>query len=331
LVRYLIGRIFWAVFLFFVATFIVYVIFFLIPADPARITGVGLSASPALLAEIRSHLHLDVPFYQQYWIFIWNIFRHQSLGYSFQDGVSVRWVVAQDARVTASLVLGAMVMWLLISIPIGIISALKPRSLFDRGSTLFVLIGISAPSFWLGLILSYVFGFKLGWFPISDYCNFSTHSGGECSGPLRWAYHLFLPWISLMFLYAALYVRLIRSSILEVSGEDFVRTARAKGASARRVLTQHILRNSLLIVVTMLGMDLALAFGAAVFIERTFNLHGLGSELIIAAGKDDVPVIVGVVVCTCVVVIIVNFIVDVLYAWLDPRIRLNGSASGQGF
>jgi peptide/nickel transport system permease protein len=329
--RYLIRRIFWAVWLFFVATFIVYVIFFLIPANPARITGVGLAASPALLAQIRSQLHLDVPFYQQYWIFVWNIIRHQSLGYSFQNGVSVRSIVAQAAPVTASLVLGGMVFWLLLSIPIGILSALKPRSLFDRGATLFVLIGISAPPFWLGLILAYVFGFKLGWFPIADYCNLSTHSGGECSGPARWAYHLILPWISITFLYAALNVRLIRSSMLDVDGEDFVRTARAKGASSRRVVVHHVLRNSLLPIVTVLGMDLALAFGAAVFIERVFNLPGLGSELLISASRDDVPVVVGVVVCITFVVIVLNFIVDVLYAWLDPRIRLDGSVSGQGF
>ncbi len=318
----MIRRVFWAVWLFFVATLITYVIFFLIPSDPAQITGFGINASPALMQQVRSQLHLDVPAYQQYWIFVWNIIRHQSLGYSFQNGTSVRWVVAQDARVTGSLVLGGMVFWLLISIPIGILSALKPRSLFDRLAMLFVLFGIAAPQFWLGLILSYVFGFKLGWFPISDYCNFFPHSGGECSGPTRWAYHLVLPWMSMMFLYAALYVRLIRASILEQNGEDYVRTARAKGAPERRVMMRHVLRNSLLPIVTVLGMDIALAFGGAIFIEQAFNLHGLGSELIVSARRDDVPILVGVVVFITLVVIVVNFIVDVVYAWLDPRIRL---------
>jgi peptide/nickel transport system permease protein len=186
---------------------------------------------------------------------------------------------------------------------------------------LFVLVGISAPPFFLGLILAYVFGFKLGWTPISDYCNFFPHSGGECSGPTRWAYHLILPWVSFMFLYAALYVRLIRAGILEVSGEDYVRTARAKGASGRRVVVHHILRNSLLPVVTILGMDIALALGAMVFIERVFNLHGLGSELLLSAQRDDVPVVAGVVVFITLLVIFFNFVVDVAYAFLDPRIR----------
>jgi peptide/nickel transport system permease protein len=299
------------------------VIFFLVPADPARITGVGLSPSPTLLASIRSELHLDVPAYQQYWIFVWNIIRHQSLGYSFQNGSSVRSIVAQDARVSASLVFGGMFFWLLISIPIGILSALKPRSLFDRIAMLLVLFGVSAPPFWLGLVLAYVFGFRLGWTPTSDYCNFFSHPGGECSGPTRWAYHLLLPWVSITFLYVALYVRLIRAGILEVSSEDYVRTARAKGASGSRVVVHHVLRNSMLPVVTVLGMDLALAFGATIFIERVFNLHGLGSELIGAAFSSDVPVLVGVVVFITVGVIVVNFIVDVLYAWLDPRIRLD--------
>jgi peptide/nickel transport system permease protein len=317
-----IQRVFWAVWLFFVATLITYVIFFLVPADPARITGFGLAASPSVLQHIRSELHLDVPAYQQYWIFIWNIVRHQSLGYSFQNGTSVRWIVAQDARVTASLVFGGVIFWLLLSIPIGILSALKPRSFFDRFAMVFVLIGVSAPPVWLGLILSYVFGFRLGWTPIADYCNFVPHSGGECSGPTRWAYHLLLPWITFTFLFAALYVRLIRASILEVSSEEFVRTARAKGASGRRVVFHHILRNSMLPIVTVLGMDVAIALGGALFIEKVFNLHGLGAELISAANRDDVPVVVGVVVFITLAVILINFIVDVLYAWLDPRIRL---------
>jgi peptide/nickel transport system permease protein len=212
--------------------------------------------------------------------------------------------------------------WLLLSIPIGIISALRSRSAFDRVTMVFVLIGISAPPVWLGLILAYIFGFKLGWAPIADYCNFMPHSGGECNGPIRWAYHLLLPWISFTFLYAALYVRLIRASILEVSNEDFVRTARAKGASGRRVVLRHILRNSMLPIVTMLGMDIALALGSALFIERVFNLHGLGVELLGAANTSDVPLVVGVVVFVTLAVIVMNFLVDLAYAVIDPRIRL---------
>jgi peptide/nickel transport system permease protein len=322
MMRYVIRRIFWAVWLFFVATLVTYVIFFLIPNDPARITGVGVVGTQAVMDRIRSELHLDVPFYQQYWIFVWNMIRHGSLGYSYQDGASVDWIIKQDIPITGSLVLGGVIFWLLISIPVGILSALRPRSLFDRFAMLFVLIGISAPPLWLGLLLAYIFGFRLGWTPIADYCNFLPNSGGECSGPIRWAYHLLLPWISFTFLYAALYVRLIRASLLEAANEDFVRTAHAKGAPRRRVVLRHILRNSMLPVVTMLGMDIAYALSTVIFIEKVFNLHGLGGELLDSTHASNVPVVVGIVVFVTLTVIVANFIVDLAYAWLDPRIRL---------
>jgi peptide/nickel transport system permease protein len=321
-IRYLIRRIFWAIWLFFVVTVITYVIFFLIPSDPSRITGVGLVATPAVMKQIRSELHLDVPYYQQYWIFVWNLLRHQSLGYSYENGASVRYVIAQDAGVTASLVLGGALFWLLISVPVGILSALRPRSLFDRFAMVFVLFGIAAPAFWLGLLLSYIFGFRLGWTPIADYCNLVPAPGGECSGPVQWAYHLILPWIAFSFLFAALYVRIIRATIIETANEDYVRTARAKGASGQRVIVRHILRNSMLPVVTMLGMDIAFFFSNVIFIEKVFNLHGLGGELLDATYRGNIPVIVGIVVTITFVVILANFVVDIAYAWLDPRIRL---------
>ena len=323
--RFLISRVFWAIWLFFVATLLTYVIFFLIPNDPARITGFGIVASPAVMAHIRSQLHLDVPAYQQYWIFVWNMIRHQSLGYSYEYGASVRWVIAQDAPVTGSLVFGAMFFWFLLAIPVGIVSALRPRSLFDRFSMVFVLIGISAPAVWIGLILAYIFGFRLGWVPIADYCDFFPHGvGGQCSGPGRWASHLILPWATMTFLYAALYARMIRASILEVVNEDYVRTAWAKGSSSRRVTVHHVLRNSMLPVVTLLGLNIAYSLGTVLFIEEVFNLHGLGAEMVTSANRSDVPVVVGIVVFVTLVVIMSNFIVDVAYAWLDPRIRLTG-------
>jgi peptide/nickel transport system permease protein len=319
---FLIRRIFWAVWLFFVATIITYVIFFVIPSDPATIA-CGTHCTPDLIAHIRKSLHLDLPIYQQYWLFLWNLFRHGSLGYSFRNGQPVRWIIGQDAPVTASLVFGGAVFWLALAIPTGIISALRPRSLVDRLGMVFVLIGISAPAVWIGLILAYTFGFKLGWTPIADYCNFiPSNQLGTCSGPAEWAYHLILPWMTFMLLFAALYTRLIRANVMETMTEDYVRTARAKGAPGRRVLFQHVLRNSMLPIVTILGMDLGLALGGAVFTETVFNLHGLGQDLIGAATNNDLPVVVGIVVFATLAVIVFNFIVDVTYAFLDPRIRL---------
>ena len=322
MIRFVARRVFWAVFLFLVATLLTFVIFYLIPNDPLQITGVGVIGTPVLMKHVRSELHLDVPAYQQYWIFLWNMIRHQSLGYSYRVGAPVRWIIGQDAGVTASLVFGGALFWMLIAVPLGVRSALKPRSPFDRISMVFVLIGISAPPLWIGLILAYIFGFKLGWTPIADYCNLFANSSGECSGPLRWAYHLLLPWATYTVLFAAMYVRLIRSSVIETASEDYVRTAWAKGAPRRRVVFRHILRNSLLPVVTMLGMDIGMAFGGSVFIETVFNLHGIGQELYLASHDGDVPLVIGIVVFVSLAVIVFNFIVDVAYAWLDPRIRL---------
>ena len=319
---FIIRRAFWAFFLFFVATAISYVIFFIIPSDPAQIA-CGTHCTPQLIEHVRISLHLNLPIYQQYWLFIWNLVRHGSLGYSFVNGASVRWLIGQDAPVTASLVFGGAVFWLSLSIPVGILSALRPRSILDRAAMIFVLVGISAPAVWIGLILAYVFGFRLGWTPIANYCNLLPNTSiGQCSGPAEWAYHLILPWMTFMFLFAALYVRLIRANVMETMSEDYVRTARAKGASPARVLFQHVLRNSMLPVVTILGMDIGLALGGAVFTETVFQLRGLGSQLVNSATADDLPVVVGIVVFACLAVIVFNFLVDITYAWLDPRIRL---------
>ncbi|HJQ74016.1 MAG TPA: ABC transporter permease [Gaiellaceae bacterium] len=323
--RFLIRRLLWSVFLFFVATLVTYLIFFVIPGDPAVIAaGSGATATPQFLARIRHELHLDVPIYQQYWLFVWNLVRHGSLGFSYRNGASVRWILGQDAPVTGSLLFGGAVLWLVVSIPVGILSAVRPRSLLDRLTMVFVLIGISAPAVWIGLILAYVFGFRLGWTPIADYCSFFPHPQvGACGGPGRWAYHLILPWLTFMFLFAALYVRLIRANVMEAQTEDYVRTARAKGASTSRVLVRHVLRNSMLPVVTVFGMDLGLAAGLAVFTESVFDLHGLGAELITAAQNQDLPTVVGIVIATTIAVIVFNFLVDLAYAWLDPRILLD--------
>jgi peptide/nickel transport system permease protein len=226
--------------------------------------------------------------------------------------------------VTASLVFGGAVFWLAISIPIGVLSALKPKSLLDRAGMVFVLIGISAHPVWIGLILSFVFGYKLGVTPISGYCNFfGAGAADNCGGPVQWAYHLLLPWCTFMLLFAALYVRLIRANVMETMNEDYVRTARAKGSPERRVLVHHILRNSMLPVVTILGMDIGLALGGAIFTESIFNLHGLGQQLVQSANQLDLPVIMGIVIFSTIAVITFNLLVDIAYAFLDPRIRLS--------
>src|SRR5918911_3495440 len=319
--RYLIRRLVWAAALFIAVTAVTYVIFFIIPADPARLA-CGQRATPECIKRAAHFLGTDRPIYIQYLKFMNRLVIHHSLGRSFTNRQSVNHVVGQAAPVTASLVFGGAILWMLIALPIGILSALRPRSLLDRIAMVFVLIGISAHPVWIGLILSFVVGYKLHITPIAGYCNFFPGApGAQCEGPAQWAYHMILPWITFMILFAALYVRLVRANVMETMSEDYVRTARAKGASQSRVMVQHVLRNSMLPVVTILGMDLGLALGGAVFVESVFNLHGLGSELVNAYNQADLPMITGIVVFSTVCVIVFNFIVDVAYGFLDPRIR----------
>ena len=185
----------------------------------------------------------------------------------------------------------------------------------------FVLIGISAHPVWIGLILAYVFGFKLAWFPISGYCDVINPST-DCGGPAQWAYHMALPWATFALLFAATYTRMIRANVMETMNEDYVRTARAKGAPESRVMRSHVLRNAMLAVVTMLGMDIGIALGGAIFTETVFGLPGMGKVAIESIFNFDLPITQGVVVFGTFMIIVFNLFVDIFYAWIDPRIRL---------
>jgi peptide/nickel transport system permease protein len=218
-----------------------------------------------------------------------------------------------------SLVFGGAIVWLLIAIPIGLLSALRPRSLLDRAGMTFVLIGVSAHPLWIGLMLAYVFGFRLELTPIGGYCAVFTPSE-TCGGPVQWAYHLILPWFAFAAVFAAIYARMIRASVLEVYESDHVRTARAIGMGEGRILKTQVLRNALLPLVTMLGMDIGLAFAGAIFVERAFGLPGIGRLLVSSLGGRDLPVILGIVVLVTTAILVFNLIVDLLYPLLDPRI-----------
>jgi peptide/nickel transport system permease protein len=320
MLRYLARRLIWAVVLFVAVTLVTYVLFFLIPADPAKLVA-GKAATDADVKRAAHFIGTDRPIYVQYAKFLWRIVAHQDLGHSFANRQSVNSIVGAAAPVTASLVLGGAVFWMLLALPIGILSALRPRSLLDRASMTFVLIGISAHPIWIGLIFAYFFGFRLHWFPITQYCDFINPST-DCGGPVQWAYHLFLPWATFAILFAALYVRMIRANVLDTMNEDYVRTARAKGAPEWLVMRSHILRNAMLPVVTMLGMDIGLALGGAVFTETVYSLPGLGKTAIFGLNNNDIPTVEGVIVFATLAIIVFNLVVDLLYAWIDPRIRL---------
>ena len=317
--QYLIRRLLWAMVLFLAITVVTYVIFFIIPANPAQLA-CGQRATPTCIKLAKHNLGLDKPIYVQYLRFMNKLVVHQDLGRSYVNRRSVNTQILAAAPVTASLVFGGAFFWMLVALPIGILSALRPRSLLDRISMVAVLIGISAHPVWIGLILAYVVGFKLGWTPITNYCDFINPST-DCGGPVQWAYHMILPWATFMILFAALYVRMIRANVMEASSEDYVRTARAKGAPEWVVIRSHILRNALLPVVTMLGMDIGAALGGAIFTETIFNLPGLGQTALNSIQTFDLPVTQGVVVFGTVAIITFNLIVDLLYALVDPRVR----------
>jgi peptide/nickel transport system permease protein len=329
--QYLIRRLMWAVVLFIAVTIVTYIIFYAIPANPARLA-CGQRATAECVKRAEHYLGTDRPLWFQYYKFFGRLMpfsfrggphlKEPSLGRSFTNRQSVNYTVGQAAPITASLVFGGAVFWMLIALPVGILSALRPRSVLDRIAMVFVLIGISAHPVWIGLIFAYFFGFKLGLFPISGYANFFGHTGAA-AGPVQWAYHMILPWITFTILFAALYVRMIRANVMEALGEDYVRTARAKGAPEWLVMRSHVLRNALLPVVTMLGMDIGIALGGAIFTESVYGLQGLGKTAVNAIETFDLPTTQGVVVFATLCIIVFNLLVDLLYAVIDPRIRLS--------
>jgi peptide/nickel transport system permease protein len=319
--RYLIRRLLWAAVLLIAVTFVSFVIFFLVPASPARLM-TGPQAPPEQVERVEKMLGLDDPVPVQYARFMKELVVHQSLGRSFATRQDVNDIIKAAAPVTASVVLGGVVIWLMIAFPIGILSALRPRTLLDRAAMVFVLIGVSAHPVWIGLLLSYVVGFKLGWTPLGGYCDM-INPATDCGGPVQWAHSLVLPWMTFALLYAALYTRMIRANVMEAMNEDYVRTARAKGAPEIRVMRSHILRNAMLPIVTILGMDIGILLGGAIFTESVFGLPGLGKTAVTSLEGFDLPTVQGIVVFSTLAIIALNLIVDLLYAWIDPRIRLS--------
>jgi peptide/nickel transport system permease protein len=318
--HYIVRRLLWAVALFVAVTAITYVIFFMIPADPAA-QACGQRATPECVQSARKFFGLDKPVYVQYANYLKRIVVDQDLGHSFTNRQSVNEIIKNAAPVSASLVFGGAILWMLLAIPVGVLSALRPRSLLDRVAMVFVLVGISAHPVWIGLLFAYFIGYKAGITPITGYCNFF---GGEpCGGPAQWAWHLILPWMTFMCLFAALYVRMIRSNVMETLNEDYVRTAHAKGAPRWIVLRSHVLRNALLPIVTMIGMDVGVGLGNAVFTESVFGLPGLGRSLVQSINNFDLPITMGLVTFTTSFIIAMTLVVDLLYAWIDPRIRLS--------
>jgi peptide/nickel transport system permease protein len=315
---FVIRRLAWAVMLTILITFVTFLIFFVIPGEARDPPSQRRLVEPSVQAQF--NLHGSVPL--QYLGFMRRVVIHQDLGLSRVTGESATTIVTKALPVTLSLVIGGTLLFLALAFPIGILSALHPRSFADKGLMLFVLVGVSAHPVWLGLVLSYVFGAQLHWLPVAGYCYFvDPHIPQQCGGPKYWAYHMILPWLTFALIFAALYARMIRAGVLEALNEDYVRTAWAKGAGGGRVMRGHVLRNALLPVVAMLGMDVGIAFAGAFFIETVFELPGMGTTLFRALSPGDLSVIMGIVLVVSFAVVVANLVADVATCILDPRVR----------
>ena len=313
------------------ASFAVYVILAFLPFDPAARTCGKNCNDPGIIEANRRRLGYDLPFFTQYFLFLKGLFVGRtfgegaalincpapSLGYSFQQHACVTNLIGEALPVTFSLAIGAIVMWLALGIGLGILAARFRGRIVDRLSTIFVLIGTSLPTFLTGLLLLVFVVIRWGLipFPSGNYTSFFEN-------PFEWAQILFLPWLTLAFAYAALYTRFVRSSVIDTSNEDYIRTARAKGLSEGVILGKHTLRAALAPIATMAGLDFAGLLGGAILTESVFNLPGLGRLAISAVTKYDLPIIVATTLLAAFIVVIMNLIVDILYAYIDPRVRV---------
>ena len=338
-------------------TFVTYVIFWQIPTDPACYLlscGPGAHQPPrSEFRRVRHELGVDRSVFTQYKDFVLNAAKGD-LGIAwtgiYEDrsdhrlhGTSVAKTLFQAAGVTGSVVIGGVILLLLLAVPIGLYSASHPNSVFDRTVLAVSLIGISTHPIVVGTVLQTVAGKDWQIVPVNGYCSFfpqeispTSLTGGtptDCSGPHEWASHLILPWITFALFFVAIYLRMIRVTVMEALGQQYVRTARAKGASEARVLRVHALRNALLPLLTMVGMDIGVALGISLYIEAVYGLPGLGHVALTALNGFvgfDLPFIAGLVLVVSVVVIGLNFVIDVLYAALDPRIGHRRERRGFG-
>jgi peptide/nickel transport system permease protein len=316
--RYIIRRLLWVIVLLIVVSAVTFVVFYVLPsADPAVLRA-GRSPNPALIASIRHNLGLDKPVYVQYWRYMKDVVLHFNFGYSYQFSQPVRTMILQRLPATISLTVGAVIVWLLIGLPIGILSAVRSRSVMDRTAMGGALLAISAPSYWLGLVALFLFANDIGIVKIFDGAGTYT---GLTADPARWFGSLLLPWLVLAAAFAAFYSRLLRSNLIEVMSEDYIRTARAKGLSERRVIFRHGVRSAITPIVTVLGLDIGGLLGGAILIETVFNIPGVGRLAYQGIENADLPVIQGTVLFGAFFIVFANLIVDIVYAFLDPRVR----------
>jgi peptide/nickel transport system permease protein len=317
---YVVRRIAWTLVVVLLITFITFLIYFVLPPNNSSyevFTHGGLTAQASRMT--RHEFGLDRPFVVQYGLFLRHLFLGDRYGwpglwFSFQTRTALKPIIASRAVVTAQLAVGAAVLWILIGVPLGILSARRPRSVLDRAATGFAVLGVSTPVFLIGTLVLYGLWFRLRVAPGSGYVPIGL-------GVWPWFRQMLLPWLTLAVSFAAFYSRMTRAAMLDAMGEDFVRTARAKGLSEREVAYKHALRFGLTPMITMLGMDLGQLLGGAILTETVFNLPGLGSYAMRALHHGDLYALMDVSLVVAVAIALANLLVDLLYARIDPRVR----------
>ena len=317
--RYIARRLLWSMFVIVLTTLLAFLIFYVLPSTDPAIAFAGKQPTEELKAEVRESLNLDSSLPVQYGTFVKNLvvgdeYGWPGFGKSFNTRDGIHDELFSRMVVTLQLAIGALILWLVMGVSIGVVSALKRRTWVDRAAMGFALLGISTPVFFLGLVFLYVFWFKLG-------LTSGTGYTGLRENPSEWFGKLIMPWVVLALLFAAVYARIVRGSMLEVMSEDYVRTARAKGLSERRVVTRHMLRSSIAPVVTLAGIDFAVLISSAVVTESVFNIPGVGAYVLDAVFQNDLPIAMAVTVVTAVFVTLMGLLVDIIYAFLDPRVR----------
>lgn len=315
--RFVLRRLAGMVAVLFAVSVIVFLVFNVIPnADPARQMA-GRSANPQLIASITEEWGFDDSLPQQYLTMMGNIFSGEVISYETQEDVDER--IIEGIPATFSLCIGAAVIWMFFGILFGYLSAVRAGGKLDRALTVLAVTGISMPIFWLAAILLNYLTYELEVFPSGGYVGLSEN-------PLEWANHLILPWITLAIVYVGFYSRVLRSNMLDAMNQDYVRTARAKGLAERRVMTRHVLRNSLVPIITLFGLDFGALLGGAILVEGVFSINGIGQYAYESLLNLDLPPIMAITVFGAFFVVLFNTLVDIAYAYLDPRVKLGGSA-----
>lgn len=315
--RFVIRRLAGMVAVLFAVSVLAFLIFNVIPnSDPAQRMA-GRSSSPQLVASITEEWGFDEPLPQQYLTMMGNILSGDVVSYARRENVDER--ILEGIPATFSLCLGAAALWLFFGILFGYLSAVRAGGRLDRALTVLAVTGISIPVFWLAAVLLNYLSYRTGLFPSGGYVGLTEE-------PLEWAYHLILPWITLAVLQVGFYSRVLRSNMLDAMGEDYVRTARAKGLDERRVMTRHVLRNSLIPLITLFGLDVGVLLGGAILIEGTFGLNGVGQYAFESLKGLDLPPIMAIVLFGAFFVVLCNALADIAYAFLDPRVKLGSSA-----